>query len=103
MFSVGEKVILQSKELPQYNGVHVVRAKVEVGDVYCDRILNQLWENNTGGVGYVLEEILPVVEKKCPHREEAFWAESALRKYHEPSDMSFTELLKEIKKPLALS
>ena len=99
MFKVGERVILQSKELPQYNGVHVVRARVELGEVYIDRISNNIWENSTGGVGYVLEEILPVVEKKCPHRDEAFWAESALREYHEPSDMSFQELMEQFKQP----
>lgn len=99
MFEVGEKVILQSRELPQYNGVHIIRAKVEVGDVYQDRISNVLWENETGGVGYILEEILLVEEKTCPYRDEAFWSESALRKYHEPSDMSFQELMEQLKQP----
>ena len=97
MFSVGEKVILQSRELPQYNGVHVVRARVEVGDIYQDRITSVYWKSISDSVGYVLEEILPALED--PDVEEAFWAESALRKYHEPYDMSFHEMMEQFKQP----
>lgn len=102
MFSVGETVVLQSKELPHHNGVHVVRARVEVGEVYEDRITQVSWRNVSDDVGYILEETL-VADYGDPDVEEAFWAESALRKYHEPSDMSFHEMMEQFKKPLALS
>lgn len=102
MFKVGETVVLQSKELPQHNGVHVVRARVKVGEVYMDRVTDVCWKNVSNDVGYVLEEIL-VADYGDSNVEEAFWAESALRKYHEPSDMSFHEMMEQFKKPLALS
>lgn len=98
MFKVGERVILQSKELPHHNGVHVVRARVEVGEVYLDRVTDVYWENKTDGVSYVLEEIL-APDYEDPDNGEAFWNESALRKYHEPSDMSFQELMEQFKQP----
>ena len=98
MFKVGETVVLQSKELPHHNGVHVVRARVEVGEVYMDRITDVCWENKSDSVGYVLEEIL-TPDYEDPDNGEAFWAESALRKYHEPSDMSFHELMEQFKQP----
>lgn len=74
-FSVGEVVILQSKQVPQCNGECTV---LEVLDP-------DFWNES---YGYVTTT--PVPEKLAGA---GAWDESALRKKHQPGGMSFTELM----------
>lgn len=78
-FSVGEVVILQSKEAPQCNG------ECTVLEVECFGS----W------TGYVTTTPPPEGRDKA-----ALWCESALRKKHQPGDMSFTELMVNLSQPV---
>lgn len=76
-FSVGEQVVLVSKSLPQFNGIHTVEEVVDE----CRRNLDGEWEP----CGYYLLHLDPA------------WAESALRKLPPKSDYSFDELMANLK------
>lgn len=74
-FSVGEVVILQSRKFPERNGEYeVVKVLPHGADHGFQRV-------SRGNFGYVLSG------------GRNLWAESALRKKHQPGDMSFTELM----------
>lgn len=91
-FSVGEEVILQSKDSPELNGEYVVEAVFGEGDT-CSRTAGRRWINKNG-YGYFLEgECHMAPDSECPR---VVWRESALRKKHKPSTDSFTEMMSNI-------
>jgi len=73
-FSVGEEVVLVSKESPELNGEYVIES------IITD------WEFDPG---YDLEGI---TLDEGPGTN-VHWAQEALRKKHKPSDKSFSELM----------
>lgn len=97
-YSVGELVILQSRDYPEYNG-----------EYYVDKILEKLEYSTcrlTGDVHYCAGTYGPISYLLSqPHLNkdigrEVFWAELALRKRHEPSQMSFQSLIQSINSPV---
>lgn len=55
---------------------------------------------NVEGLGYILEEIVTLSEADDDTPIEGMWAESALRKRHEPSQMSFQSLIQSMNIPV---
>lgn len=95
-FKVGEVIILQSKAFPEFNGEYVVALIRENGQKYFDRVTGEFseCEFTLGHFGYVLEDC-----QLKPNRKEHMWAESALRKKHQPCEMSFHSLMDWMKQP----
>jgi len=95
-YSVGERVILQSVSHPEYNGEYTVSKIIGDGQVYNCRL------SGRGLVsvdfGYFLDT--PLKDKLEDFCVEVKWGESALRKRHEPSQMSFQSLIQSIKSPV---
>lgn len=93
LFEVGEEVILQSKVRPELNG------EATVLGVYTDTLLakKRLNELNPPDVNFIGELTGARYELTITNIRStgviAFWAESALRKKHKPSDKSFGELI----------
>lgn len=76
-FSVGEIVILQSKHYPALNGEYTVTQVIHEP--------NFDWDGNLVDYGYNLAG------------STISWAEHALRKRHQKGDMSFKELMSDLK------
>jgi hypothetical protein len=88
-FSVGEVVILQSKNFPECNGDATVLEYVPPGE------LSASGELNTHGVdGYRLDVIAS--------NGNLWWSPSALRKKHQPGEQSFTQLMQTLKSPVSV-
>lgn len=98
-YSEGESVILQSISSPESNGEYTIRQVVKEGEMYKCRHSGQDLINATD-LGYILEEIITLSESQKGGNIEAMWAESALRKKHEPSQMSFQSLIESINSPV---
>lgn len=99
LFSVGEVVILQSKSRPEFNGEYTVRAVVRYGEKYTCRVSGDVIPFapiNGSPLGYVLEEVIVTVNI-FPGEIENTWAEGALRKRHTKGNMSFKELMSDLK------
>ena len=97
-YSEGENVILQSTSHPEYNGEYTVSKVLQKGGVTICRITG-LRHSHTGkfsNYGYLLDS--PKLNKSSG--VEAVWAETALRKKHEPSQMSFQSLIQSINSPV---
>jgi hypothetical protein len=89
LFSVGEVVILQSVSRPELNGECTVLERVAPGQMAkCGLI------NNLHGYGYktTIKNISDSIH----------WAESALRKKHQPGEQSFTQLMQTLKSPVSV-
>lgn len=100
-YSEGERVILQSVSQPESNGEYTIRQVVKEGEMYKCRHAG--WEViNAEGLGYILEEIIDVSVAEDGTPIEGMWAESALRKKHEPSQMSFQSLIQSVNSPVSL-
>lgn len=101
LFSVGEKVILQSETYPWYNGVYVVEKLVKPGERIIDRIKEgvQTLSLEEDGICYILDEPL----KNDYNGGETFWRQSALRKINKPSQFTFDQLISEIKCPRSIT
>lgn len=100
LFSVGEKVLLQSKSRPDCNGEYIVEAIVGPGTQYFDRRVNHtvLLEYENDKIGYLLNKSFDSWIDKF----EIKWSESALRKKHKPSQFTFDQLISEIKCPRSI-
>lgn len=63
LFSVGEKVLLQSESYPWYNGVYVVEKLVKPGERIIDRIKEgvQTLSPEEDGICYILDEPLKMI------------------------------------------
>lgn len=103
-FSVGEVVILQSVNRPDLNGECTIGAVVtRQGQATEDRVHPAGFVIRKGeriAAGYVLQELMPYSTTTDGHKCELLWAESALRKKHQPGDMSFTELMVNLSQPV---
>lgn len=92
LFAVGEIVVLQSKTAPEFNGEYMVLAYVEPGKVYFDPVAKQRVMCACGGCGYILDCGSSVSLSDGATHGARIWAESALRKRHQPGEYSFDGL-----------
>ena len=94
-FEVGEVVILQSVQMPEWNGEYTVQSRPKAGEMYNCHISGRKVRNNSGGVGYVLDcEAIMKTNSGCDVA--VIWAESALKKKQDPSGESFESMMEEI-------
>lgn len=100
-FEVGETVILQSKDCPEYNGEYIIENILTIGDTYYNRLNGEYYyiEKNLGGFTYLFTE--PLQDPYCFEESEAIWSESALRKKYKPSELSFDALMSTLKSPIS--
>lgn len=94
-FSIGEQVILQSLVQPESNGEYEIQSILFYNDTIDDRLDESYVLICAGDVGYLFTEPL----KETGFSNEVIWAESALRKKHEPSQLSFNSLMDNLKLP----
>lgn len=93
LFYVGEEIILSED-----NKIYIVDQVIKGGDPFFDRVVkykrNSLKRNS---YGYLLNVSFPC---KNQFEGECLWAERMLKKKHKPSDMSFTDLMNNLKCPV---
>lgn len=95
LFSVGEEVILQSKDEPRYNGDgYTVDMVVHPGEDFRDPVNGIMYNNCTAGVVYIIQPYI-IAEFEVDGGVLLF-KESSLRKKHQPGDMSFSDLMQKI-------
>ena len=98
-YSVGESIILQSKDSPEWNGECTVLQILQKGSVYKCRNTSHVWiVEDANYLSYVLDIL--VVDPADGY--EVVWHELALRKKHEPSQMSFQSLIQSVNSPGSL-
>ena len=91
LFAVGEVVILQSKTAPELNGEYQILEVVGPGEsTVVDGVKKK---NNFPRYVYGLGVAGP--------RNSRFWAESALRKRHQPGEYSFDGLKQILAMPVS--
>jgi hypothetical protein len=96
-YKVGEKVILQSPNLPEHSGEYTIEAILDTfEELTCRFTGNHLWTNE--GVSYVLD--VPLLDLIVCDGSEALWCGSSLRKIQEIGDMSYKELMSSLKSPV---
>lgn len=94
-FSVGEVVILQSRTRPECNGEYTVVIVAHPGGRYIDPNHGGTMKNSSAGIGYVLDDpnLISAISEGIASAQ---WAESALRKKHQPGELSYTDLLESL-------
>lgn len=99
-FKVGEEVILVSKSKPHFNGEFIVDKILFDGEDYIDRFTGEVMTclSEYNGIGYLLSN-KAFNESKG---REVIWDEIALRKKHQPGEMSFNQLMNSIKFPIKI-
>ena len=99
LFSVGEVVILQSVARPEINGEDTVIEVYKRGDLFEDRFTNlhHTLSDPNCMFSYRLKDNAGVSTNDCGIICEAPWNESALRKKHQPGEMSFMQLMSTLK------
>lgn len=97
-FSEGEVVILQSVTMPQYNGEYIIDKIIHPSEPHICRISGIILENCEEIMGYVFTEAL--LDLVANDGGETIWAEIALRKRQEPSELSYTELMQTLRSPI---
>jgi len=95
-FSVGEVVILQSKDHAQINGEYSVLIVVNGKMAYECPITGETIINACDGIGYVLD-----IDYKDDDGTCCQWAEAVIRKKHQPGEQSFTDLMASLKNPVS--
>lgn len=88
LFSVGEEVILQSVDYPEFNGEYIVET------AFLPRTNKQVVDGcayTNAHIGYFLMGLYH--EKGGQKGVRSSWRQSALRKKHKPSTKSFSELM----------
>lgn len=98
LFSVGEEVMLVSKDRPDLNGRYTIKDIVYHEGFYFDKFLNKTvqWictELDKETPSHLLEEL----EVADEFGSEFMWAQSALRKIYPPSEFTFDELMNNLK------
>jgi len=97
LFSIGEKVALQSPNLPEHSGEYTIKAILDTFEEFTCRFTgNHLWTDE--GVSYVLD--VPLLDLIVCDGSEALWRGSSLRKIQEIGDMSYKELMNSLKSPV---
>lgn len=100
-YSEGESVILQSISRPEYNGEYTVEKVLKNGDTYvCRSTGTIITRMDKPSFGYILNEVVITGTNVFGFVVEAAWQESALRKKHQPSQMSFQSLMQTINSPV---
>lgn len=98
-FSVGEVVILQSRDVPNFNGEYTVEQILSVGEVYSCRLTGEKLVKADNGSPYAYR-----LFGLCPEQEktgwEVVWNEVALRKKHQPGEMTFEGLIMSLSNPV---
>ena len=94
LFSIGEKVILQSLTLPEHNGCYIIEAIIEANEDFVCRLTGQTIYTNEGHA-YILDT--PLVDFIECDGVEALWLEESLKKFHEPGEMGYKELIQTLK------
>lgn len=97
-FSEGEVVILQSVTMPQYNGEYIIDKIIHPREPHTCRISGINLEDCEEIMGYVFTEAL--LDLVANDGGETIWAETALRKRQEPSELSYTELMQTLRSPI---
>lgn len=87
-FSIGEEVILVSKDAPHLNGDYTVERVLQKGDTLT---------STDGNIGIVSELGYSIGVAFTRYDS---WCQSALRKKHKPSDESFTNMISNLNKEL---
>lgn len=91
LFAVGEIVVLQSKSAPEFNGEYQVLEVVGPGEsTVVDGVKKK---NNLPKYVYGLGVVGP--------NNSGFWAESVLRKRHQPGEYSFDALKQVLAMPVS--
>jgi hypothetical protein len=88
-FSVGEVVILQSVNYPEFNDEYIVHAVLDGEDTYMCRASGHMFSSWVGDSMYVYVLDGPIVYDG----KEILWSEKALRKKQEPCGLSYEELM----------
>lgn len=99
-YAIGEVVILQSKERPEFNGEDTVIEIVYEDSISTDRLSGLPVRHKKfqyGKISYKLEKALVTITSNNGGDVEGVWAESALRKKQEPGEMSFMQLMSSLK------
>ena len=94
LFSIGEKVILQSLAIPEHNGCYIIEAIIEVNEDFVCRLTGQTIYTSEGHA-YILDT--PLVDFIECDGVEALWLEESLKKYQDPSEFNFSELMADLK------
>ena len=97
-FEVGEVVILQSVDNPEFNGEYSVHMIVSPGQVYIDPFHGTEWKDDGRGIGYILNDPRLSDTDDGPLAS-ITWSEDALRKKHLPGSLSFRDLVQTLKDP----
>lgn len=87
-FEVGEVVLLRSLTRPEINGECTV--------------LEVLYRED-GYIGHVTGEVSHFAYRTTTYSEHGGWIESALRKKHQPGEMSFDSLMASLSSPKLLT
>lgn len=98
-FEVGEVVILQSVNHPEFNNEYSVHAVLDGEDTYMCRVSGKMFAGWTGDSMYVYVLDGPIVLDG----KEILWSENALRKKHVPGDMCFESLMHSLSSPKLLT
>jgi len=100
-FAVGEVVIVACSQFPIHDGEHTIRGILEPGSIYFDRLahrdLRTVPVGATSPFGYIMEAVLDDTDGF-----EVIYDERALRKKHQPGELSFEELVNEQKQPASV-
>lgn len=90
LYSVGEIIILNSPNYPQYNGEYSVAGISKRGQVYKGKVVEARSEDFYYDLGFNTPK----------YKEFTLWNETCLRKKHEPSQMSFQSIIQSINNPM---
>ena len=94
LFSIGEKVALQNKLLSEHNGCYIIEAIIEANEDFVCRLTGQTIYTDEGYT-YILDT--PLVDFIECAGVEALWLEESLKKYQEPGEMDYKELMHSLK------
>lgn len=94
-YAVGEVVILQSVSSPEFNGEYTVIDVLQPDSLYRCRLTGDPCESSSHGLGYRLDGVVPTAVALDGGLIEGVWAESALRKRHQPG-MEFGSLIESL-------
>lgn len=95
LYSIGEKVSLQSQSMSEYNGTqYTIEAIIEASEDFVCRLTGQTIYTNEGHA-YILDT--PLVDLIDCDGMETLWAEESLRKIQEIGDKSFQEFVEKLK------
>lgn len=101
-FEIGEVVVLQSQQFPQFNGDKTVFKIVKGRTPHKCRLVEGAlvtYFNEDDGYGYLFEEPIPAPDDGV----EMSFHERALRKKHQPGEMGFQDLMASLVSPKLLT